>query len=263
MLSGKPCSCGGNNENCYRCSGTGVYNTSSEPSSEGVPVYTSHNQPDQSKWSRKSKKNYKIKTITKIEKPPNPASSGAEFPMTTCSECGCAVSVRKLASHIKKVHKSVTPLKPTPQPNVNYKVGVNVDVRFMVSKKKKLVCSLCGKISSNLEDDNYHWLTHSQERLTREDRDYASLNQSSETISTQVVQRTALANKLQLKGQSKKSRIVSLSVKPILPPQNFIPHKWSESRLDGSRNYYNHYREDHNQLGSHPCHDDYGDESSA
>jgi hypothetical protein len=45
--------------------------------------------------------------------------------------------------------------------------------------------------------------------------------------------------------------------------ENSIKHKWTESNLDGSRDYYNNYRENGSQLGSHPSHDDYGDESIA
>lgn len=199
MLSNKSCTCGGNNEKCYKCFGSGFVSIDPPEPKSGVLINKiQKNQDDFKSKNSKSKKNSNPKiTVYKIPEEKTILAKPILSPRdifrntnTKCPECGCVVGKNKLISHLRKIHNK----KPLPAAFHIFADGKRVWRVGDVSK------------SSTIKKDN--------NSLTKSDQ---------------------LANS--------------------------IKHKWTESNLDGSRDNYNNYRENGSQLGSHPSHDDYGDES--
>jgi hypothetical protein len=201
MLFNKSCTCGGNNEKCYKCFGSGF--VSIDPPEPKSGVLTNKIQKNQENFKSKNGKSktdskpkivvYKIleeKTI--LAKPILSPHDIFNNTNTKCPECGCVVGKNKLIYHLRKIHNKKPP-----------------SAKLYISADGKRVWRVGGVAkSSTMKKDN-----------------------------------NSLTNPDQLVSS--------------------IKHKWTESNLDGSRDYYNNYREKGNQLGSHPSHDDYGDESIA
>lgn len=192
MFGNTPCSCGGSNENCFRCSGTGAYT----PRSVSAPT------------------------------------------LSTCPMCGQPVSSKNLTKHIRKVHGEVfgTPTPKFVKPKITRRTLPNVQINWespptaipCIPMGWKLVCVQCGfRALTSSDIDKHHYR--------------CSVAPRTKPLQTQHPR----------------------EVKHPEGPQNPVKHQRSESRYDGSRDYYDNYREDHNKLGSHPTHDDYGDESGA
>jgi hypothetical protein len=199
MLSNKSCTCGGNNEKCYKCFGF-VSIDPPEPNSGVLINKILKNQENFKSKNGKSKNNSKPKIVvykilegkTILAKPTLSPRDIFRNTNTKCPECGCEVGKNKLIYHLRKIHNKKT-----------------LPATFHISADGKRVWRVGGvSKSSTIKKDN--------NSLTKPD---------------QLV--------------------------------NSIKHKWTESNLDGSRDYYNNYRENGSQLGSHPSHDDYGDESIA
>lgn len=114
-----PCSCGGENPNCFRCFGTGLID---RPASVGRPHPNLSEMARQAalkpKVSAKSKKGRKKpKQVIETRKAALDEASGNAKPgvsatysdgnkLVICSHCGVEVRASRMADHVQRVHKA-------------------------------------------------------------------------------------------------------------------------------------------------------------
>lgn len=102
----QPCSCGGLNENCYRCGGWGYVDQIGEGLGEGVHAFREslpvtcpicHCQIKKSDFRRHL-------NIYHGERDVASAKSSSPHPVTTCPVCRCTIRTSKLDRHLRRIH---------------------------------------------------------------------------------------------------------------------------------------------------------------
>lgn len=255
MLSGKPCSCGGNNENCYKCDGTGFYSLDKKPSGpDGILVFMGGISGEMRHGGKG--KSPKRKPTTDVE----------------CPVCKIKLSPEHLSNHQQYEHTKMYQV-----------VAPRLMVVAKVAKPKggsnciRNQCDVCGRGFETIENLNYHWLSHGKTRRSQEDEDYAGLSRRERSLGNGVlsnhsknaaVPKQLGANKVQSRAQgSTKKALPKTQVKtptqrivhPQGPQNPVITYPRSESRFDATLDYSENFREG-GRWGSHPSHDDYSDE---
>lgn len=255
-LGSVPCSCGGENPNCFRCWGTGMVESKSpELPSSGTYL-----------GSRLSKK------------------GSNRLPMP-CPECG--ISVMGLVDHLQKVHaKSAGKKKNKSRPTGGRRSYVilvdsttpktSKDSKSQRNEEQGLhLCPVCGVAVKSLTR-HFNRTGHSSagrtiptgkpankttsqsERCPRCGARFSTPTQ----LSSHVMEAHGRVEFLQLEratsGNHRMSRGVT-EAEQYLPQRENTQH---DGQLDAKR-YWGHSFRDHGQFGSYPSHDDMDDESSA
>jgi len=135
LREGRPCSCGGQNSNCFRCDGLGVYvvdapqgKPSPPPLSDRRPTNTTTHSTDRTgfaypagyfslgAWPAKSR----APTATPSKRASIETEAASSVSLLTCPACRCHVRADRLARHLDRVHAvAAKPQKataPLPQP---------------------------------------------------------------------------------------------------------------------------------------------------
>lgn len=205
MISDMPCSCGGNNENCFRCDGVGFYTKSADeiPPSDGVLLH--HREPEKPKGTANNRSRKIFVRDASSSVPPKPRIASV-YPTTrrdmvkaACPECGkLCKGTLGVRDHAKAAHD----------------LSVQIGAPVITNKREQ---------NPNTQ---------------------------------QAQKRPSGAAVWPLSLDPKKSTGKSSSTYHQIP-DTVKPQR--ESKFDGSRDYYDNYREG-GMLGSHASHDAYGDE---
>lgn len=251
-LGATPCSCGGDNPNCFWCWGTGMVEPKSSP------------QPAEGKYlgSRFAKKNKRSSLVSCAEcgkAVQNLAAHQQEahsqvtksyeivivptLPKTkTLHVCGvCGAQVKSLTKHFKK-----TGHPPTASAAANSKViplGESIPARVVSPTAK---CPRCGARFTNAIQMASHVMSaHGKKAFVQLNFSYPrKLNREKPAQKSKPPKRGG--NQPASRQRSKEANI------PVS----------QEPQLDAKKHWGHAFR-DHGQFGSYPAHDDMDDESSA
>jgi uncharacterized C2H2 Zn-finger protein len=113
------CTCGGSNENCYRCFGLGYYDTIEVKSPQDITKKQKFNYNKKNKKINNSKNNAnanikntnkKIVTINSMLMQPKPIDNNInkeKISKTECPHCRLLVNIEKFDYHINKYHGGI------------------------------------------------------------------------------------------------------------------------------------------------------------
>lgn len=235
MIEGTTCSCRGENSNCFKCDGTGYYKKNTNtPRSYDLPFREGGPH-------KPTKETVRPRSVRRTERPLRTEKT------VVCGTCGDklsgfkALDKHETEKHPKPVRPAREPVRPSGHLNVTGraerpKVRSNaVQAKSLNTPQPKTACPVCGKMLKNAQGVQMH---------------------------LEVVHPAAQA-------AAPKGKLIR-SVHPRVPQKQpgreirdtgyTATRETRESYLDGSRDYYDRFLEG-NRLGSHPSHDDYGDES--
>lgn len=240
LSGGKTCACGGNNPNCYRCDGLGLY-------VEDTPTVTPQSPP-----ARKSKPNGKSSVA--YVKPP-----AAELERSGQVKYGCELCLRgifheKTREEINRPDCVCNPLivriRPEPKP-VKPAIG-QVKISLNSATGNGPFCPVCGcqlsakRISRHMAKVHLQTLTAAQ--------------------IANVVNGTGLSQGLDVRAsrvtriESPKSTGAEKGTPQVVSDRDQVTHGKLEHQLDASKDYASNFREA-GRFGSHASHDDYGEEA--
>lgn len=261
-----PCSCGGANPRCFRCDGTGLFNSDRQADSFAGGIYKAPARPGRTRGKRG---NAAVPGSAAARPTPSPVNQTREY--TVCSlcfkpilkgggcghECGkiftsllanigssrrrpstqcpqCGVWVRRLERHTAKVHQ-VEPV-----------IAGETPARMLHK------CRYCKAMVKDVEKHN--------QRARRNEREVAR-NAASGSSPIKTAKRIARGS------TSRRQNVVDLnreSAAHETPPHGHSGQGVAadESRRDATYGWGGSFR-DHGQFGSHPSYDSMDDESSA
>ncbi len=266
MLDGTPCTCGGNNENCFKCDGTGLC--------KPVPVRRSASERTFRSGGPRRQRPVNDAGYREDPTPMHSTTTGgfSKDSLQKCPNCGAVskglagLRFHILAEHLYPALRAQRKLRESYSPQVieanrrlipsRLPMGASSPTKAKASSLKTPLkgerdtpCPECKKLFSGLSGLNDHKrVVHGLAVKPKTICKPTTLRRAPKSPApTRVIQ-------VRISAQE--------GVRPTYGSQgNSKPSR--ESSLDASRNYYDHYREHGNTLGSHPMHDDYGDEANA
>lgn len=236
-MKGAICPCGGENTRCFRCDGTGFYEQDPQtPKNFEQPFRSAgpHTPTPPTSWVWSPNSGRK------------PKSSASEVKTVICPTCGDKLKgFQGLDRHVAAKHP--LPVRPPKVPaKALIRISPKADLASQVAKpthpKSREACPVCGKVLKSSEGVRRH---------------------------TEVKHPTPVEAAARVPSKSRKLSAASatrLPARGIHLQQVSIDRGYTVTRevkertLDGSRDYYDRFHEG-SRLGSHPSHDDYGDES--
>lgn len=259
-LGSVPCSCGGENPNCFKCWGTGMVESKLSPP--------------------KTKEAYRgARVATEMDR----------LPKIACPRCG--KSVRGLEAHLRDVHGQASSnnkptlsgcanshgslVGPKANPRPKQKLGLPAFVYAKLS-----VCSVCGAVVKNLSR-HFNEAGHKPAPDTLADAtppSVARLSKGPSTLMACPKCNARFPNKTQLSshvlGTHGRKAFFQLNFDDsrqwknggrgaaVGPTTNVGTQVDQGPSLDAKKHWGHSFR-DHGQFGSYPSHDDMDDESSA
>ena len=244
MIPDTPCSCGGNNENCFRCGGLGFYGRNASQEDRVVLPVAKHVRDLYKKGKKPQQKLQNPSRTNESEKPHKLLQSRDRV---SCGICNQLFLTRSLLSlHHSERHMCSIKV----QLERKIEEGTRIERRKAVRRKdalsdsSKITCGVCGKRLKSVTGVATH----------------RAAVHASEPLHLKIS-----------RGQKRHAKHMSdlppgsTNVTKARPTYHQVPSSVaidSESKLDGSRDYYKNYRES-GKLGSHASHDAYGDEDFA
>lgn len=231
MIQGNPCSCGGENPNCFKCDGTAFYSADTNnpahydqpfrAAGPHEPTPVNHSVPSKSR-GRRGGDGLQRSTVSRAK---------------TCIVCGevfmgyGARDAHMHSAHPLPVRKPKKPSAVTRQlPAAVTPLRPVATAPMGASPTKTHQCAVCKK-----------WFRGQVGLTTHSDHVHGGL--------PKVVKHAVQVREQPNSGLSRRASLATMT------NYNHQPN------LDATKDYYGAYREE-NRYGSHPSHDDFGDESA-
>ena len=269
-LSSTPCSCGGNNPNCFRCWGTGMVEPATRPDTgpRGTDFKTGIKKGKSKGHKVPVTSTTSFKSFTRVIHIQPTASFKPIDASLTCPECGAKISSKagRLEKHLKKVHGPDKVALPLSQGKHDLSVSSG-------TRPPELhVCPECGVLVKSLEKHAKRTghgpnatlfdkaVQRSKGRLKRSPPITVKCPHCRAKFpnSTQLASHVAGSHgKRAFQNLDYQARSTSLKTPDANPPRTVIERS---SNMDAKHGWGGSFR-DNGQFGSYPSHDGMDDES--
>lgn len=244
MIPDTPCSCGGNNENCFRCGGLGFYGQNASQKDRVFLPVAKHVGNSHKKAEKPQHKLQNPNRINDSKKPHKAPQSRDRISCGICNQLFLTTSLLSLHHSERHMCSIKVQIKRKIEGDTRITRAKAVNRKDAFPSSSKVICATCGKrLKSETGVAAHRAAVHASEplhlKILRDQKRHAKPMSDLPLGSTNAAR--------------------------TRPTYHQIPSSVaiaSESKLDGSRDYYKNYRES-GKLGSHASHDAYGDEDFA
>lgn len=251
----KPCCCYGSNQNCMHCYGSGITEIKYI---EGTNHNLLSNKENIIETPNRTNKNIIcVKCKVKLAENNDICVIDKEV---YCNHCFKEEAKHLIEKYSGTKHNKNTRVKTS---NLDKNTSKNANVSFEIPKTFNPKNT---KIQNKLVDCEYCKCKVRADRLDKHKRKVHKNNlfdkSSNENIELKTKSKTNVSNKVSndTKNKYPESKNSYDQRNNNLQKPDYYHEKQIEKKLDYTSNYYNLYRE-RGRFGSHPSHDDYGEES--